>query len=52
MRNVGGALTDYDSKNEGIIGDAAGVAGSIYSTVGCMGTAAESKECKDKEKAN
>lgn len=49
MRAVGGSLTEYGNSNEGIIGDAAEVAGSVYTTVGCMGAASEEKECDERK---
>jgi hypothetical protein len=35
MQRVGDGLTDYSKSSDGILGRAAGVAGGVYTSVGC-----------------
>jgi hypothetical protein len=51
MQRVGDSLTDYSQRNEGFLGSAAGVAGGVYTSVGCTlqgdsaGSDANKKPC-------
>lgn len=46
MTSVGGALEDYDNNNEGLVSNVAGIAGRVYTTVGCSGAGAGNAECE------
>ena len=47
MRSVGGALTDYGEKTDGVVGDIAGAVGTVYETVGCEGVAKNDVDCNN-----